>query len=134
MTIKVGWHNPERTVILQKREPGWTWEDFDAAVDQYAAMTRSVDHKVAIIIDCLDAPEPPDPHALNHYRRAMRLKPKNLVLMVIVSVGGFLENMGNIFVSSITPDRQEFLQFVRSMEEAEALVTEVLTPSASAAG
>ena len=73
MTIKVSWFNSEKTIILQKREPGWTWEDFDAAVDQYVDMARSVDHKTAIIIDCLDAPTPPSSAVLGHYRRAGNL-------------------------------------------------------------
>jgi len=84
MTIQVSWFNSEKTIILQKREPGWTWQDFDAAVDQYVDMARSVDHKTAIIIDCLDAPTPPSSSVLGHYRRAENLAPKNLVRMVVV--------------------------------------------------
>ena len=125
MTINVRWYNPGKTIILQKRERGWTWEEFDAAVDQYVAMARLEDHDVAIIIDCLDAPRSPSSSALPHFRRADDLKPGNLVLMVIVSLGGFLETMGQTF-SDTTSGVREFLHFVRSMEEAEALCAEVL--------
>jgi hypothetical protein len=130
MTIKVEWSNPEKTIILQKRAPGWTWKDFDAAVDQYVAMARSVDHRVAIIIDCLDAPNSPTPSALYHYQRAESLKPENLVLMVVVSTGGFLEEMGRAF-DGARRGGYRFLHFVRSMEEAEVLTTKVLTAPAS---
>ena len=126
MSIRVEWFNPEKTIILQKRAPGWTWKDFDAAVDQYSAMARSVNHKVAIIIDCLEAPDPPTPSALQHYGRASSLKPENLVLMVVVSKGGFLEKMGKAFTSGQS-DAQELLQFVRSVKEAEALTAKVLS-------
>ncbi len=128
--IKVEWYNPEKTIILQKREPGWTWADFDAAVDQYAALVRSVDHRVAIICDCLDAPNPPSSSALGHYRRAAELKPENLVLMVIVSPGGFLKMMGEVFTRA-APGEREFLQFVHTMKAAEALCAEVLGLPAS---
>jgi hypothetical protein len=129
--IKVKWYNPEKTIILQKRDPGWKWADFDAAVDQYTSLARSVDHRVAIIVDCLDAPNPPSSSALGHYRRAADLKPENLVLMVIVSPGGFLKMMGEVFTRAAPGDR-EFLQFVPTMKDAEALCAEVLSPTASA--
>lgn len=133
MTITVKWYNPEQTIILQKREPGWTWEEFDAAVDQYVDLARSVEHRVAIMIDCLDAPNPPTASALSHYQRADRLKPENLVLMVVVSVGGFLETMGQVYTRARAGER-EFLQFVRSIAEAEALCSEVLaSPTSDAA-
>ena len=126
MTIKVGWFNSEKTIILQKREPGWTWEDFDAAVDQYVDMARSVDHKTAIIVDCLDAPDPPSSAVLGHYRRAGNLKPENLVRMVVVSEErGFMGTTGRVYVSA-APDAGEFLHFVQTIEEAEALCYEVL--------
>ena len=128
MTIKVGWFNPEKTIILQKRELGWTWEDFDAAVDQYVDMAHSVDHKTAIIIDCLDASTSPSSSVLGHYRRADNLKPKDLVRMVVVSKGGFMETTGRIY-ESMTRDR--FLYFVRTIEEAEALCYEVLASASN---
>ena len=126
MTIKVVWFNSEKTIILQKREPGWTWEDFDAAVDQYVDMARSVDHKTAIIIDCLDAPNPPSSSVLSHYRRAGNLTPQNLVRMVVVSEErGFMGITGRSYVS-VAPGAGEFLHFVQTIEEAEALCYEVL--------
>jgi hypothetical protein len=97
--IKVDWLNSEKTIIIQKREPDWKWQDFDTAVDQYVAMVISVPHKVALIIDCLDAPKPPSSSVLDHYRRADNLKPDNLVMMVVVSTGGFMETMGQVFGS-----------------------------------
>jgi len=48
-------------------------------------------------------------------------------------VGGFLEAMGTVFANG-DPGARSILQFVRSMEEAEALVTKVLASPASAAG
>ncbi len=59
MAIIVRWHNPEQTIILQKREPGRTWEDFDGAVDQYGALARSVEQAVVLI-------NAPSPSPLNH--------------------------------------------------------------------
>jgi hypothetical protein len=132
MTIKVGWFNSEKTIILQKREPGWTWKDFDAAVDQYVDLARSVDHKTAIIIDCLDAPNPPSSSVLSHYSRAGDLKPENLVRMVIVSEErGFMETTGRIY-TSVATGAGRFLHFVRTIEEAEALCYEVLTLASNA--
>jgi len=88
---------------------------------------------VAIIIDCPDAPNPPSSSVLPHYLRAADLEPENLVLMVIVNVGGFLEAMGTVF-TNVDPGARSILQFVRSMEEAEALVSKVQASPASAAG
>jgi hypothetical protein len=50
--------------------------------------------------------------------------------MVVVSTGGFLEEMGKAF-DSVRRGGYQFLHFVRSMEEAEALTTKVLTAPAS---
>jgi hypothetical protein len=124
MAITVKWYNSEKTIILQKREPGWTWDEFDAAVDQYVDMAISADHKVVIMVDCLDAPDAPTTSAIPHYQRASKLKPKNLGLMVIVSVGGFLETMGQVYTRA-THERK-FLQFVRSVPEAEELCAKEL--------
>lgn len=120
MKIKVDWCNSENTIILQKRAPDWEWEDFDVAVDQYVSLAGSVDHNVAIIVDCRDAPNPPSSSVLGHYRRADRMKPDNLVLMVIVSTRGFMETMGRI-LNPTSRRSSEFLYFVSSIKEAEEL-------------
>jgi len=127
MKIKVDWYNLEKTIILQKRESGWTWEDFDAAVDQYVELAKSVENNVALLVDCLDAPTPPSTSVLGHYSRAGRLRPDNLIRMVIVSEeGGFMKTMGDVY-DSIT--RGAFLHFARTMEEGEVLCLEALASS-----
>ena len=131
MKIKVDWYNPEKTIILQKREPGWTWQDFDVAVDQYVSLAGSVDHNVAIIVDSLDAPQSPTSSVLAHYQRADRLKPDNLVLMVIVTKeGGFMQTIGQIF-GRVSSSVRKFLHFVRSIEKAESLCNKVLASESS---
>jgi hypothetical protein len=51
MAIATTWYNTEETIILVRHEPGWTWDEFRAAVRRNQTMIRTKSYPVHIICD-----------------------------------------------------------------------------------
>lgn len=122
MSISVDWHDDQKTAIYMQYHQGWTWDDFDAAVNQINIMAAQMNYRVDLIIDPRDAPNPPDIHVLSHFRKAASTRPHNSGMMYIFVTGGFLDMMGETFLKATGLDA--IARFVRSMEEVDRLRAE----------
>jgi hypothetical protein len=92
-------------------------------MDEAYGLARTVAHPVDIIEDCRRAPSPPNANAIGHLKRVLETRPDNLRWIVVVGVGDFMRNMGEI-LSSVLWNSRGVVRFARSLDEAEALIGE----------
>jgi len=96
MTIRVLWHNEQKTIIRHSYEANWTWQDFHNALDETLAMTTDIDQPIDLFID-LHNTQILLPGAITHFRQlTQKLAPK--VAFVVVTGGNqFMKMMFNMF-------------------------------------
>lgn len=51
MTIRVGWDNPEQTIVRMEFERGWAWDTLKTAIQRADDHITSVPHTVHLMID-----------------------------------------------------------------------------------
>ncbi|MEZ4669687.1 MAG: hypothetical protein R3E39_17420 [Anaerolineae bacterium] len=55
MTIQVGWDSSQRNIIHIIIERGWTWDEFEQAIQQADNLIVSVSHVVHLVVDIQQA-------------------------------------------------------------------------------
>jgi hypothetical protein len=92
MTITQGWDNPEKTIYRIDINDVWTWNDFNAAIDESnRVMAAQAPNKVDLIM-CVNTPLPSG-NAISHLRRSGGSQPANTHRTVIVNETGLLFEM-----------------------------------------
>ena len=81
----IDWDDPEQTILRVAYEGEWALEDYQASLDQGVSMTRSVDHRVDIIVQTLDDDSQTPPlWGLRSWRYAVINSPPNIGVTVVV--------------------------------------------------
>lgn len=124
MGIKVSWANEQKTIVMVKFESGWTWEDFDASVDQSYVLMKECDHPVHVIVDSLEAPMPPSPQVIGHLQRAWMSRPSNFGVQVMVGGESFVNVVANVF-SKVFPTAGAVTPVAKTVEDAYAKIAEI---------
>ena len=120
MTIDIHWANADKTLLIFDLHAGdWDWPQYDEAVDQAAALFRTLDHEVAIIL--LSAPTLPKGDAMRHAQRALKIQPPNVKLYILVGGNMFTRTMNNILMRLYPKMR---IIFTASESEAYNIVAE----------
>ena len=96
MTIRVLWHNEQKTIIRHSYEKGWGWQDFHKALDETLKMSADNDQAIDLFLDLHDAQTIPA-GAITHFRQlTQKLSPK--VAFVVVTGGNqFMKTMFTMF-------------------------------------
>jgi hypothetical protein len=91
MSITQDWDNPEKTIYRIDMNAPWTWDEFDAAIDQSnRMMAAQAPAKVDLILS-INGALPPG-NTMPHLRHAGGSQPPNTHRSVIVNEAGlFLE-------------------------------------------
>jgi hypothetical protein len=97
MAIDYCWGDDQKRYFLLTYHKGWTWDDFDRAIDFVAAEGKTVEYSFAVVMDQREAPYPPNPAALGHFLRARDILPPTMGRMIIVGGAGFLRAVANTF-------------------------------------
>lgn len=97
MPLSVYWDNDEQTIIRCDSAGKWTWDEYHMALDEVAALARSVNHRVDLIsIGTPDSAMPkgsPQPH----FERAVQVLPDNVGLNITVTGSRLAAVMINIW-------------------------------------
>jgi hypothetical protein len=115
MSISPIWINEDKTILQLNYEPPiLSWEEYDDAIDLCAKMAMEVKHSVCVIYNPGSAAMPKGP-VIQHLRRAARLMPTNVTIVVT--------DVQNSFARSIIATATRFIKFgnltlVSSLDEA----------------
>jgi hypothetical protein len=120
MTIHVSWHNEDKTVLIITFEGTYSWDDLRAAYQQAWVLVRSQPHTVHMLTDSTRGPMTPSGNALGNYRTIASDKPDNLGMTYVIGAGSVGKTLSMVFTKALR--RESRVHFVRSIEEAEAMI------------
>jgi hypothetical protein len=125
VNISVVWDNDEKTILRYIYGKNWNWADFHSAAKEAYEMLDTVEHKVNIIMDFLNAQLVPQ-GAITNVQRAFSTKRHpniNTTVIVGASANNFLQaiaGIGRTLSRSGANDWQ--LSFVATLPEAYTLL------------
>lgn len=126
MDVKLEWDNPEKTMIRFAIAGSWSWESFDAALDELTAMFDSANRPVAVLLypaDGVRIKMPPDtPTRFLHILRTRMKRQNYLILVRTMPYGKVLYNV----FAKLMPSIVGRVSFVNSLEEARRVAAEKL--------
>lgn len=117
MKIDIDWHDIEKTILVQRYNPGWTWDEFDEYNQITQNMIREQNNRVDVIANFTANTAIPFGHAMNHARSNMATIPDNMRYMVIVSPNAFIRTLVTMF-NSLRRSDEKFVHCVSTMEQA----------------
>ena len=105
MPIIVEWHNAEKTIVLQRYEGRWTWDEFYVACTQDSAgLMKSVTHTVHLFADFSKAEGVPIGGAMLHARNVMQHYPENWGTLTIIGANHFVNLLVDMFKKTFATD------------------------------
>jgi hypothetical protein len=124
MAVELQWYDAKKSILTVLYPDDWTWEDFNAALDQGRAMIESVEHPVSVIhYSRSGMTKLPRGSALPHLKRSAELRPKNLFASYIVVKYPTVRNFIQMLIKMIPANRQRNPNLlVGSVEEALAQI------------
>jgi hypothetical protein len=121
MGITVTWDDWDKTVVRLDFGEGWTWRDYDRAVDVANALIAGRPHAVDVISNLLLSPNMPLGPVLSHLYRTKRLLPKNVGCMVVVGGGAAFRHLLGLFLD-VFPQLGRKTVLANSVAEARAVI------------
>ena len=120
MGITVVWDDDAKSIIRWDFEGYWTWEDFQAGVEQSLEMAQSVTHRIDVIPDATGT-EHLSPGALPQFRHVFEVSPPHLRLMVITGANPFAQAIVNVFIRL---NRISNWRIAKTLDEARAIIAQ----------
>lgn len=120
MRIQVAWLDAEKTILIQRFEAGWTWDDFFAANDESRAMALSVAYRVDAIVDFQGTYTPKGGSAMSNGRIVMRRRAPNMGLIVTIN-NAFMTALLNTF-KALDKELGSVMRGATSVEQARQLI------------
>ncbi len=123
MPITVVWDDEAHSIVRYVLEGKWEWNEFRPFIDQAAAMTRTVDHRVDTVADLRRSAPLPMKNAFPTLKHLAIMTPDNALQGIFVVIGGgvFVRSLGATF-KRIYPHIGAATYFVETLEEAHALI------------
>lgn len=121
--IEVRWSNDEKHTVIWKFSVPWNWNEFYAAQKQVDAMIDSVDGLVDSIFIVTLAQRLPA-GGPTHLRKIIAQRHKRHDMIVMVGTNSFLTSILRV-ITLVLPGFKRQLNYVTSIEEAEALLKDV---------
>ncbi|MEP7285767.1 MAG: hypothetical protein ABI947_08365 [Chloroflexota bacterium] len=118
MSVAADWDNEAQTTIYMAFVGKWNWDEFHMATTQTSSMIRSAICTIDLIVDFSQSGPLPS-NALSNFGSSLKLKNKNVGMVVGVTKAQFLQTLSNIF-RAVYPKVE--LYVVSSLEEAHALI------------
>jgi len=118
MPIQIYWDKTDATVIHADIVGRYTWDEFDAQIEQLTQLVSHANYPVALIWDVSrSAPMPPQ-DAVKHLQKAVEGFPSNVELTIVV---GIINKFGRVIWNKITTLYKRLngsVTFVESVDDA----------------
>ena len=116
MSVTTTWYDTDRTIIHVLFEEPCVWADFIRSMDEFVAMTQSVDHDVACVCIIFEA-WLHSGSPFSRFRAFMLRLPSNVGMVVVIVGAPFIDAFFQIY-RRFAPK----LHLVNILDEAIALV------------
>jgi hypothetical protein len=120
MPITVMWDDAEQATIRIIYETPWTWDDFDGATKDVAALVTEVEHKPCLIHDAEKSTGYPSSNVLPHYRKALLELSPYVNFHIGVGTISFTKTVVAIILGVMGGS----MQYVETLEEARQLAAD----------
>jgi hypothetical protein len=123
MPVSVIWDDEEHSIVRYILEGQWQWHEFHPLIDEAAAMTRTVSHRVDTVADLGRSGPLPVRNAFPTLKHLAAMTPPNAMEGLFVVIGGstFVQALGATF-KRIYPQMGAPVYFVNTLEEARILI------------
>lgn len=120
MNINMVWDNNEQNVMRVTFAKVWSWDEFDAIVEQAQLMMDEVHHQVDVIIDMRESGAFPE-RAFWRFHKLINTKHHNRGRVIVVGGNSFIRTLTDTLqrLASDLFDAETFL-LVSTIEEARA--------------
>lgn len=123
MSISVGWHDVDQTIVRYDFSGVWNWDEVYGAVETAIEMEESVTYRVDVILNLLDSAHVP-PNAITHVKNIATTKmPDNLKMAVLVTENRAMQVLFNIG-SRLYRKIEEKFYVATSLETALNVITQ----------
>ena len=123
MPIRVGWGNLAETRLFVQMIGVWTWDEYQNAVREIQRALDQKQDKFAVIYNFADSQRVPD-HPLQHLTKLVRNWNPDDAEVLVIGVPLLLRTVIEI-LTRMYPQKMTHLHILETMEEAEALLTEL---------
>lgn len=123
--IAVCWDNPEQTIVRMEFEPGWTWDEFYAAVQQANALIDTVSHPVSYLSVQTTPNAYIAPNTLTHLANVHKHWHPRSVISVIVGPAAYVNAFLNVLLR-MHPELKHIHRMANTADEARKLINEVM--------
>jgi hypothetical protein len=96
--ITTKWDNDDKTIMVVKYHPGWTWQDMEANMQTEKEYLDSVNHRVDVIADFRGTNLPPG--AISYLPKIAQSPPythENSGLMAMVGTPNFMKQVVDVY-------------------------------------
>lgn len=129
MPIHASWRDDAKAVITADFEDLWTISDFAQVLQDIRDMCKTVDHPVYAIATRRGRSGLPKGNLLPHFRRMFELPLAHIVTVPSSELSAKILSV----LTGLSPEWQSKITYVKTIEEAEALVEQMMREQDTAA-
>jgi hypothetical protein len=122
MTVRAGWDNVEKTLVVYDFDSVWNWDDFYRAKAECEALVDSVEHAVDVIFSGPPEMRLPESFIDNAVAVARSRHPRTRSVVIVIN-NAILRAMFNTLAKLFPREFAEII-YAASLDEARALVLE----------
>lgn len=122
MPFTVRWYNAEQQVLHILVEKPWSWDDYDAMIDEVSLLLERASDPIAVIMDNQNPVYFPGPGGIGHMRRATFMTGEAVSLIVNVGLTGLLKIVSELFVK--VTGQEYKVKYMAHIEDALNLIAE----------
>jgi hypothetical protein len=126
MPVRYEWADDQKVIMHLTIESPWTWQEYNAVVDELMPMIESLGYPCATVVNTENmGPLPKDGNALQNLLRVDKMMPDNLIASAIIGTPMIIQVFMNM-LTRLRPHAARISLFVESTEEAHERIHERL--------
>lgn len=103
--VKVYWHDPEKTIIVQEFPDAWTWEDFWEAVNRTVEMEHEIEHEFYVVGVMSPKGKVPPGNSMEQFSNALKSHRPKMRLYITATGSIFANIMFRTFLKIVRMDK-----------------------------
>ncbi len=131
-TIDFGWDNAEQTIVRLTLRDHWTWADFYSINNEVAALMRSSDQSLHLLLDYSQTRTVPLGGVITHLRNVLEAYPANCALTVVVTRNMLVQRLISIFKTTYQADLGKRVLLATTLDDAYHLIEGHANPRSAA--
>jgi hypothetical protein len=120
--MHVAWGDDAQSVIIATGEKGWTWDDFHTALNEIIIMVSKTSERVDLIYAQGPGSRVPQGSGMPHYRRAMRVLPKNVNMHILLNDTLIVRSVLNILLKLYGKGLESRFAVARDLDDAYKII------------